>query len=118
MLGIMFFVPAGTLGWWEAWLFLVTLFLPMGLVASYFLRRDPALVERRMKHGEERAPQKTIVKATSALWLVTFLIPGFDHRFGWSSVPTWMVLVADALVQTGYGIFFLTMRENSYAART
>lgn len=118
VVGALIFVPAGTLRWWEAWAFLATLFVPMALVAGYLLRNDPALLERRMKHGEERAPQKAIVKATSALWLVTFVLPGLDRRFEWSSVPTWAVLAADALVLTGYGIFFLTMRENSYAART
>ena len=118
VLGALFFLPAGTLRFWQAWLFMATLLAPMVFVARYLLRHDPALLERRMKHGEERTPQKAIVKATSALWLVTFLIPGFDHRFGWSSVPTWMVLLSDALVLTGYWIFFLTMRENSFAART
>jgi len=118
VLGAMFFVPAGTLRYWEAWLFLATLFVPMAFVARYLLRNDPALLERRMRHGEERTPQKAIVKATSALWLLTFLIPGFDHRFGWSSVPTWLVALSDALVLAGYLIFFLTVRENSFAART
>lgn len=118
VLGAMFFVPAGTLRYWQAWLFLATLFVPMAFVASYLIARDPELVERRLKHGEERSQQKAIVKATSALWLVTFLIPGLDQRFGWSAVPPWLVLLADALVLTGYMVFFLTVRENSFAART
>jgi protein-S-isoprenylcysteine O-methyltransferase Ste14 len=118
VLGALLFVPAGTLRWWEAWLFLATLFLPITLVARYLLRRDPALLERRMKHGEVRPRQKAIVKTTSALWLLTFLIPGLDHRFGWSSVPAWLVLVADGFVLAGYLVFFLTIRANSFAART
>ncbi|HSW30342.1 MAG TPA: isoprenylcysteine carboxylmethyltransferase family protein [Longimicrobiales bacterium] len=118
VLGILFFLPAGTIRWWEAWLFLATLFVPMAFVARYLFRNDPALLERRMEHGEERGQQKAIVKATSALWLLTFLIPGLDHRFGWSSVPAWLVVLADALVLVGYLIFFLTVRENSFAART
>ncbi|NJD18982.1 MAG: isoprenylcysteine carboxylmethyltransferase family protein, partial [Gemmatimonadetes bacterium] len=118
VLAAIFFVPAGTLRWWEAWLFLATLFIPMGLVARYLLRNDPELLRRRLKYGEERTQQKAIVKATSALWLLTFLVPGLDHRFGWSSVPTWSVLAADVLVVAGYLVFFLTVRENSFAART
>ena len=118
VLGALLFAPAGTLRWWEAWLFLATLFLPMSLVVRHLLRNDPALLERRMEHGEERARQKAIVRTTSVLWLLTFLIPGLDHRFGWSSVPAWVVLVADGLVLTGYLMFFLTVRENSFASRT
>jgi protein-S-isoprenylcysteine O-methyltransferase Ste14 len=118
VLGAILFLPAWSLRWWEAWLFLGTLFVPMGLVGRYLLRNDPALLERRMKYGEERTQQRAIVKATSALWLLTFVIPGFDHRFGWSSVPIWLVLLADALVLAGYLVFFLTVRENSFAART
>lgn len=118
VLGVIFFLPAGSLRYWEAWLFLATLFVPMAFVARYLLRHDPALLERRMKYGEERTQQRAIVKATSALWLLTFLIPGFDHRFGWSSVPAWAAVLGDALVLTGYLVFFLTVRENSFAART
>lgn len=118
VVGAMFFVPAGTLRWWNAWLFLATLFVPMAFVVLYLLRYDPALLERRLRHGEERAQQNAIVKVTSALWLLTFVIPGFDQRFRWSSVPTWLVVLSDALVLAGYLIFFLTLRENSFAART
>ncbi len=117
VVGALIFVPAGTLRWWEGWLFLAMLFVPMAFVAGYLYRNDPALLERRMKHGEERSQQKAIVKATSALWLVTFVVPGLDHRFGWSSVPAWLVVTADALVLAGYLIFFLTVRENSFASR-
>lgn len=116
--GAIVFVPAGTLRWWQAWLFLATLFVPMGLMARYLLRNDPALLERRLKYGEERTQQKAIVKVTSALWLLTFLVPGLDHRLGWSSVPSWLVVLADALVLAGYLVFVLTVRENSFAART
>ena len=118
VVGALVFVPAGTLRWWEAWLFLATLFVPMALVAGYLLRNDPALLERRLEYGEERTRQRAIVKAVSALWLMTFVVPGLDHRFGWSSVPPWLVVVSDALVLTGYLVFFLTVRENAFAGRT
>jgi len=118
VVGALIFVPAGTLRWWQAWLFLATLFVPMALVAGYLVRHDPALLERRLKYGEERTRQRAIVKATSALWMMTFVVPGLDRRFGWSSVPAWLVVVADAVVLAGYLVFFLTVRENSFAGRT
>lgn len=118
VVGAILFVPAGTLRWWEAWAFFATLFIPMGLVARYLLRNDPALLERRLTYGEERAQQKAIVKATTAFWLLVFVLPGLDHRFGWSAVPMWAAVLGDALVLAGYLFFFLTVRENSFAART
>ncbi len=118
VLGAILFLPAGTLRWWEAWLFLATLFIPMAFAAGYLIAHDPALVERRLTLREERSRQKTIVALSGVLWLVAFLVPGFDHRFGWSSVPAWVAVLADGLVLAGYLIFFLTVRENSFAART
>lgn len=117
VVGAVLFGTAGTLRYWEGWAFLATLFLPMAAVVAYFLRRDPAALERRLAAREDRARQKTIVIVSSILWLVTFLLPGFDHRFGWSSVPPSVVILADAVVFLGYLLFFLTLRENSFAAR-
>jgi protein-S-isoprenylcysteine O-methyltransferase Ste14 len=117
VLGALLFVPAGTLRWWEAWLFLGTLFIPMALVAGYLYRNDPALLERRLMRREERSRQRAIVWVGSAVWLVSFLFPAFDQRFGWSSVPAGLAVVGDGLVLAGYLVFFLTMRENSFAAR-
>jgi len=117
VLGAMFFGPAGTFSYWEAWVFLATLFVPMTFVVLYFLRHDPALLERRLKAKEERARQKSITGLVSVVWLAAFLIPGLDHRYGWSTVPPFLVVLSDVLVLAGYFIFFLTLRENRFASR-
>jgi len=117
VLGAMFFGPAGTFSYWEAWVFLATLFVPMTFVVLYFLRHDPALLERRLKAKEERARQKSITGLVSVVWLAAFLIPGLDHRYGWSTVPPFLVVLSDFLVLAGYFIFFLTLRENRFASR-
>jgi protein-S-isoprenylcysteine O-methyltransferase Ste14 len=113
----MFFLPAGTFDYWEAWLYLTVLLIPMVLVLIYLLRNDPELLERRMRMREKEASQKLIVKLGSLYYLLIFLIPGFDKRFGWSHVPVVVVIVADFFVLLGYGIFFLVLRENRYASR-
>jgi protein-S-isoprenylcysteine O-methyltransferase Ste14 len=117
VLGAMFFGTAGTFRYWEAWLFLATLFLPVTFVVAYFLRHDPALLERRLKAKEERVRQKSITGLVSVVWLAAFLIPGLDHRYGWSTVPPSVVVLSDLLVLAGYSIFFLTLRENRFASR-
>lgn len=113
----MFFLPAGTFAYWEAWVYLTVLLIPMLLVLIYLLRNDPELLERRMRMSEKESEQKLIIKISYLYYLVVFLLPGFDKRFGWSNVPVVVVIVADILVLVGYGMFFLALRENRYASR-
>ncbi len=117
VLGALFFGTAGTFRYWEAWVFLATLFLPMAAVVFYFFRHHPGVLERRLGGREERPRQKAIVAVSSAAWIITFLVPGVDQRFGWSSVSPSVVILADALVLAGYSLFFLTLRENAFASR-
>jgi protein-S-isoprenylcysteine O-methyltransferase Ste14 len=118
LLGAMFFLPAGTLLYWEAWVFMLVLFIPMSVFAAYLLIYNPVLLERRLKMREEAPQQRRIIAVSTLVLLVTFLLPGFDKRFGWSSVPIWLVIAVDVVVLLGYLLFVLTLRENEYAART
>jgi protein-S-isoprenylcysteine O-methyltransferase Ste14 len=116
-MGIFFFLPAGSLKFWEAWAYSLILFPLMIFAVFYFLKRDPELLERRSKMREKEKEQKTIISVSSFIFLVGFLIPGFDYRFGWSDVPIYLVIVSDVLVLLGYLIFLLVIKENSYASR-
>jgi protein-S-isoprenylcysteine O-methyltransferase Ste14 len=113
----MFFLPAGTWNYWQAWMYLATLFTPMIFVILYLIKKDPDLLERRMKFGEKQREQKKIINLSIIYYLLTFALPGFDHRFGWSNVPVAVAIAADILVAIGYGIVILVFRENSYASR-
>jgi len=117
IVGMLLFVPAGTLNYWEAWVYCGILFIPMLAVLRYFLKHDPALLERRMRMREKEAPQRRIIAGGSVLFFAGILISGLDHRFRWSLVPVPVVLAADAAVFLGYLLFFLVLRENSYASR-
>jgi protein-S-isoprenylcysteine O-methyltransferase Ste14 len=110
-------LPAGTLAYWQAWVYLAVLLIPMMLTIVYLLSRDPELLERRMRTGEKDAAQRRIVALAGACFLAVLLIPGFDRRFGWSHVPLAAVLVADLLVLFGYALFILVIRENRSASR-
>jgi len=116
-LGLAFFLPAGSLGYWQAWLFMGVLFTPVVFVISYFLKRDPQLLERRMQFKEKEIHQKNIIRISIYVFVIGLLIPGFDYRFGWSNVPVWLVIAADVLVFAGYVLIFFVFKENSYASR-
>ena len=117
IMGLLLFLPAGSLFFWQGWVYIGILFIPMIFVLFYFLKNDPGLLKRRMKMREKEHEQKLIIALSMAFFLIGFLIPGFDFRFGWSDVPVALVLAADGIVLLGYGIFFLTLRANSYASR-
>ena len=117
LLAACFFLTAGTWSYWEAWVYLVILFTPMIGVMAYLIRNDPKLLQRRLQLKERRVEQKNILKITYPLYILFFLLPGFDKRFGWSSASVGAVIAADLLALLGYGIFFLVLRENSYASR-
>jgi len=116
-IGCMLFLPAGTLRFWEAWLYMALLFVPLVVVGLVLLIKDPELLERRMRTREREAPQKKAIAASSLLLLAVYFIPGLDRRYAWSTVPPALVLVADILVLLGYLLFVLTIRENRYASR-
>ena len=117
-IGAMLFVPAGTLYYWQGWLYMLALFVPIGAVLLYFLARDPALLERRFEGREKEARQKMVVKLGGIITIIGFLLPGLDRRFGWSVVPSDISLAAALVVFLGYCVVFAVFRENSFAGRT
>jgi protein-S-isoprenylcysteine O-methyltransferase Ste14 len=89
----------------------------MTATSVYLLRNDRALLERRLRTKEKAGKQKAIILLAVFLILPSYIIPGLDVRFGWSQVPAWLSVVALVLFVVGYAIFFLVIRENSYASR-
>jgi protein-S-isoprenylcysteine O-methyltransferase Ste14 len=114
---LFFFLPAGTWNYWQAWVYIGILIIPMFFVLVYLLKNDPELLERRMRTREQRSEQKLIVKISLIFFLLAYILPGFDIRFGWSNVPVWVCVVADVLVLLGYGVVFRVFQVNSYASR-
>ena len=117
MIGAMFFLPAGTLNYWQAWAWLATLFIPMGISLVYLYRTDPKLLERRTRTEETRPEQRRIIAASAVYLLIVFILPGFDVRYGWSNVPAWLSLVADGVVLAGYFLYLLVLKTNTFASR-
>jgi len=117
MIGAMLFLPAGTLKYWQAWAWLAAQFIPMGISLVYLLKIDPKLLERRTRTNEARPEQRRIILASVVYFLIIFLLPGFDVRYGWSNVPAWLSLVADVIVLASYILYVLVLRTNTFASR-
>jgi len=117
MIGAMLFLPAGTFDYWQAWTWLATQFIPMGISLVYLLKIDPALLERRTRTNEARPEQRRIIMASVVYLLVIFLLPGIDVRYGWSNVPAWLSLAADGVVLASYILYVLVLKTNTFASR-
>lgn len=117
VLGGIFFLTAGTFAYWEAWLYMAVLFIPVLALFLYLLNTAPDALERRLKMKETHREQNVVVVMAWIVLALAIILPGFDHRFGWSDIPVWVVLAADAAIVLGHGLFTLVMRENRYASR-
>jgi len=116
-IGLLVLLPAGTFRFWHVYAYFAVLIIPMIFVILYFLNKNPKFLERRLKMKEKEAQQKVVVWISTIVFLTGFMLPGFDYRFGWSNVPTYVVIVSDIFVLLGYIIIILVFKENSYASR-
>lgn len=117
MFALMFFLPAGTWRYWQAWMYIGVLIIPMLFVLAYFMKRDPELLERRMKMREERGQQRRIIGISVLFFILGYLLPGFDIRYGWSNMPAWVSIAAAVVMFLSYLLVFRTMQVNSYLSR-
>ena len=118
VMGLLLFLPAGSWGYWQAWLFLGLLFVPMTCQATWLLVREPELLEKRLQSKEQEKEQRHVVALSALMFVAGFLLAGFDQRYGWSEMPAWVVAVAAVLMLCGYGLYAEVIRENAYLSRT
>ncbi|MBO0880236.1 MAG: isoprenylcysteine carboxylmethyltransferase family protein [Mycobacterium sp.] len=121
VVGLMLFLPSGTLNYWQAWTFLAVFALSTWIPGIYVLRTNPVALQQRMRAGptaESRLVQKVVIVGWYLSLAATFVVSALDHRFGWSRVPTAIWLVGGVLVTVGLGAMMLVVIQNSYAAAT
>lgn len=116
-LALLVLLPAGSWKVPELYIYMGILLIPMMGVMAYFLKKDPQFLVRRMRSREKEKEQKSLQILNSLIFLASFIIPGLDHRFGWSQVPVPVILVTDLVIILGYVIIFAVFRQNSYASR-
>ncbi len=118
LIGAMLFLPAWTLHYPSAWLFLGLLFVPMLAMGIVLFVKAPDLLKKRLNHKEREAAQKGVVALSGLMFPIGFVLSALDFRFGWSRVPTWLVILSSVLFLLGYGLYAEVMRENAYLSRT
>jgi protein-S-isoprenylcysteine O-methyltransferase Ste14 len=121
ILGALTFIPAGTLAYWQGWVFIVVFSLSSNIIGVYLALKDPALLERRKKVGptaEKRPIQKIIMSLLIVIFFVLLIFSILDWRFGWSAVPAWVSVLGDALAALGLMIDLRVFAENTYGAST
>jgi protein-S-isoprenylcysteine O-methyltransferase Ste14 len=121
IMAALIFIPAGTLNYWQAWLFLAVYFASSLGITLYLMKKDPALLQRRMRGGpiaEKQPTQKIIQTLTSLSFIALLVVPALDHRFGWSHVPPAVALLGDALIVLGFLGVLRVFKENTYTSST
>jgi len=116
--GALLFIPAGSLRFWQGWAYIAISFVPGLFAFTYFYKHDPQLIERRMQFKEKVREQKRIMTFVYIAWLVAFVLPGLDHRFGWSHQPLWITIFSQAVVFGGFATTLWVAKVNRFAART
>jgi protein-S-isoprenylcysteine O-methyltransferase Ste14 len=120
VIGLALFLSAGTFGYWQAWVYL-GVGLVTGVLHVLYITKSPVLLESRSKFGataEKRPIQKLIVLLSGLPGIGLFIVPGLDHRFGWSSVPLWLVIIGDLLVILAMWMVYRVFRENAFGSAT
>ena len=118
IVGLLLFLPAGSLHFWQAWLLMGILFVPMLIAGLVMMGRNPDLLRKRLDAKEKESEQKTVVALSGLLFIASFAVAGLNWRFQWWVLPSWTVWVAAVLFQLSYLLYAEVLRENTYLSRT
>ena len=117
IIALLLFLPAGTWAYYGAWRFVALLFIPMMIIGVLMLIFSPELLSRRLQAKEERTTQQGVVRFSALIFILGFVVAGFDFRFGWSAMPTWAIHTASLLFILGYALYAEVMRQNVWLSR-
>ena len=117
VIGILLFLPAGTFRYWQGWLLICILFVPMTVAGLLLFVKNPELLRKRINAKEKEAEQKTVVSISGFLFIAAFIVAGLARRFGWFMLPDWAVWVSAAVFLASYIMYAEVLRENTYLSR-
>ena len=116
--GLLIFLPAGSLHYWQGWLLMGVLFVPMFIAGIVMMVKNPELLRKRLNAKEEEKEQKTVVVLSMLMFIAAFVVAGLNWRYQWIVLPDWTVWLAAALFLFGYVLYAEVLRENTYLSRT
>ena len=118
ILGALLFVPARSFGYWQGWLLMGILFVPMFIAGFVMMAKNPELLRKRLNAKEEEKAQKSVVALSGLMFVVAFVLAGLNWRYRWLVLPDWAVWTAAALFLLSYLLYAEVLRENTYLSRT
>lgn len=118
LVGAVLFLPAGGFAYWNGWLFVGLLFVPMLILGVVLFVKAPTLLEKRLNAKEKQGAQKGVLALSALIFMGGFVLAGLDFRFSWSHVPLWAVIAASLVLLVSYALYAEVMRENAYLSRT
>ena len=118
LIGLLIFLPANTINYWNGWLFMGLLFIPMFIAGIVMMIKSPELLKKRLNAKEKENEQKEVIKLSALMFLVGFIIAGLNYRYSWIILPNSVAIVSSALFILAYIIYAEVLRENAYLSRT
>jgi len=118
IVGLLLFLPAGTFGYWQGWLLMGILFIPMFIAGLVMMKKAPDLLRKRLDVKEKQGEQKTVVALSGLMFLAAFIVAGLNFCFGWVVLPAWVSWAAAALFLLAYALYAEVLRENVWLSRT
>jgi len=118
ILGALLFIPAGNFNYWNAWLFIGLLFIPMFIAGIVLMIKNPELLKKRLNAKEKENEQKQVILFSGLMFLAGFIIAGLDFRFKWLELPNIVVIISSILFVIAYILYAEVLRENTYLSRT
>ena len=117
LITLLLFLPAGTIRYWNGWLLIGILFIPMFFAGIVMLLRNPELLKKRLHAKESEGEQKTVIALSGVMFLAAFVVAGLNFRFGWIVMPRWAVIAAAIVFLAAYLMYAEVLRENTYLSR-
>ena len=118
LVALLLFLPAGTIHYWNGWLLLGILFIPMFFAGIVLMLRNPELLQKRLNAKESEEEQKAVIILSGIMFLAAFVAAGLNYRFGWIVMPRWTAIAAAGIFLAAYVMYAEVLRENAYLSRT
>ena len=118
LFALLLFVPAGTISFWNGWLLIVVLFVPMFAAGIVMMIKNPKLLEKRLNAKEKEQEQKAVVALSGLMFLAAFIVAGLNFRFSWIVIQNWVVILGTVIFLLAYVMYAEVLRENTYLSRT